>query len=83
MDLSDKAVVYYNPHALALKRLPDLDKDDVYKAFGKEGLIVTNDIDELLNILTNEHYENTCLLMSSSGNFDGLNLNLLADKLIK
>ncbi|MBO6116972.1 MAG: peptidoglycan synthetase [Bacteroidales bacterium] len=83
MELADKAVVYYNHHALELKRLPDLDKQKIYSSFAKDGLVVTDSKEELLRILTNEDYANTCLLMSSSGNFDGLDLNLLAEKVIR
>ncbi|MBR1627255.1 MAG: peptidoglycan synthetase [Bacteroidales bacterium] len=83
MESADKAVVYYNHHALELKRLPDLNKQAVYEAFDKDGLIVTDDKEELQKILESEDYTNCCLLMSSSGNFDGLNLDLLAEKIIK
>ena len=83
MESADKAVVYYNHHALELKRLPDLNKQAVYEAFDKDGLIVTDDKEELQKILESEDYTNCCLLMSSSGNFDGLNLDLLAEKRIK
>ena len=78
MDKADKAVVYYNHHALELKRLPDLDKQKIYDSFGKEGLSVTDNKEELINILKAEDYSNTCLLMSSSGNFDGLDLNIIS-----
>ena len=83
MDLADKAIVYYNHHALQLKRLPELDKQKVYQAFGQEGLTVTDSKEELEAILMRENYDNCCLLMSSSGNFDGLDLQSLSEKLIK
>ncbi len=83
MQLADKAIVYFNRHALELKRLPDLDKQVIYESFDKEGLVVTDSKEELKNILEKENYKNTCLLMSSSGNFDGLDLSALGTNLIK
>lgn len=83
MQLADKAIVYFNHHALELKRLPDLDKQVIYESFDKEGLIVTDSKEELKNILEKENYKNTCLLMSSSGDFDGLDLSALGMNLIK
>lgn len=83
MQLADKAIVYFNHHALELKRLPDLNKEGIYTSFDKEGLIVTDSKEELEDILKKEDYKNTCLLMSSSGNFDGLDLNAMAEDLIK
>ncbi|MBQ7984487.1 MAG: peptidoglycan synthetase, partial [Bacteroidales bacterium] len=68
---------------LQLKRLPELDKQKVYQAFGCEGLTVTDSKEELEAILMRENYDNCCLLMSSSGNFDGLDLQSLSEKLIK
>lgn len=83
MELADKAVVYYNHHALELKRLPDLEKEKIYSSFGKNDLTVTDSKEELVKILEAQDYSDTCLLMSSSGNFDGLDLDLLAEKVIR
>lgn len=83
MLLANKAIIYFNHHTIELKHLPDLNKHAIYSAFGKKGLIVTDNKKELQNILEAEDYHNTCLLLSSSGNFDGLDLNLLAQKVIR
>ncbi len=83
MEQADKAIVYYNHHALQLKRLPDLDKKEIYNSFNKDGLIVLDSKEELEKELLSGNYKDCSLLMSSSGNFDGLDLNLLAEKIIK
>lgn len=83
MDKADRAIVYYNHHALELKRLPELSKQKVYQAFAKEGLEVLTSTDDLKKELEQLDMKNTCLLMSSSGDFDGLDMDKLADKIIR
>jgi UDP-N-acetylmuramate: L-alanyl-gamma-D-glutamyl-meso-diaminopimelate ligase len=82
MDKADVAIVYYNHHAIELKRLPELNKDNVYKAFEKEDLKVFTSKEEVLDTLYKINWKDTNLLMMSSGNFDGIDFNKLADELI-
>ena len=51
MDKADVSMVYYNKHAIELKRLPDLNKQDVYEAFDKQGLKVYTDVKDMLTDL--------------------------------
>lgn len=82
LDSADKACVYFSAHALKLKRLPELDKQDIYKAFKKEGLEVFNDSSEMQDWLLDEKKTNTVFLMMSSGNFDGIKLDKLSKLLL-
>lgn len=75
MDLADKAFVFYNPHALMLKKLPMLDPDAVTKAFAKSGLRVITDKETLEKELNEINKRKSCFLMMSSGDFGGLDLN--------
>lgn len=75
MNKADISMVYYNKHAIELKRLPDLKKEDVYTAFGKKDLKVYTDTDSMLADLRKIEMKDVCVLMMSSGNFDGINLN--------
>lgn len=75
MDKADVSMVYYNKHAIELKRLPDLNKQDVYEAFDKQGLKVYTDIKDMLTDLHKIEMKDVCILMMSSGNFDGIDLN--------
>jgi len=74
LDLADHAAVFYSRHALELKRLPLLPKDKVAAGFGKAGLAVVTEKEELRNWLTQQSYKNVNLLLMSSGNFDGLTI---------
>jgi UDP-N-acetylmuramate: L-alanyl-gamma-D-glutamyl-meso-diaminopimelate ligase len=82
LDTADVAIVYYNPHTLAHKRLEPIEPDDVKKAFHRENLHVFTDQEALLKFLLSKKWENKNLLMMSSGTFGGLDLKGLATKII-
>ena len=82
MDRADVPCVYYSQHALRLKKLPDLDPEQVRQAFANERVQVFTDSRRLVEELHGMNWENTNLLMMSSGNFDGIDFNQLADELI-
>ena len=72
MDKADLAVVYFSPHALELKKLPMLLPEDIKKSFRKSGMLVFSDAGEFQQFLLKEKWDNSTLLIMSSGNFDGL-----------
>jgi UDP-N-acetylmuramate: L-alanyl-gamma-D-glutamyl-meso-diaminopimelate ligase len=75
LDDADQAVVFYSRHALELKRMPPLPAEKVIAGFGKPGLIVIQEKEELAAWLMQQSYKNVNLLLMSSGDFDGLNLS--------
>ena len=81
MEKADVAVVYFSPHALALKKLPMLSLDDIKESFRKQGLLVFSESDKFQEFLLGQEYTNTNLLLMSSGNYDGLNVKNFAEKL--
>lgn len=81
MDKADKALVYFNPHALKIKRLAPITKEMVRQAFGRDDLIVFDDSSEMLETLYATKWENTNLLFMSSGNFDGWDINKIAERI--
>jgi UDP-N-acetylmuramate: L-alanyl-gamma-D-glutamyl-meso-diaminopimelate ligase len=83
MKQADEAVVFYSKHALELKRLPELPKDKVLEGFGKDGLVVLNDKNELAGWLAQQSYKNANLLLMSSGNYDGIDMPTFAKQIIK
>lgn len=78
MDLADTAVIYFSNHALELKRLSSLSTEDVSNAFERNNLLVFNEKDKLEKFLISHSWNNTNLLMMSSGNFDGIDLKQLS-----
>jgi len=81
MDKADVAIVFFSPHALALKKLPMLSPDDIIHSFSKQGLLVFSDADQFQQYLLGESWQNTNLLLMSSGNFDGMNVKEFAGAL--
>ncbi len=75
---ADKAVVFYSPDAVAIKGLEKIDKEQILKAFKREDLIVFTDPLAFKHFIDNENFENSSLLLMSSGNYGGLNLDELA-----
>lgn len=83
LDMADIPVVYFNPHAIQMKKLPPLSTDAVRSAFGDSRIRVYNDSSLLRRDLEAIGFENKNLLMMSSGDFDGLKLEDLAQRLVK
>jgi UDP-N-acetylmuramate: L-alanyl-gamma-D-glutamyl-meso-diaminopimelate ligase len=81
MDPADEAAVFYSRHALELKRMPELPKDAVLRGFATEGLQVFNERGELEDWLRQMEYDGSVVLLMSSGNYDGLDLNELGRRI--
>ena len=77
MGNADEAVVFYSSHALELKRMPALPAEKVKQGFAKDNLIVINKKEELEQFLNDQNYSNANLLLMSSGNYDGLDIQNL------
>lgn len=80
MKACDQAIVYFDPEKVKNKNLPALSEDDVKAAFADSKLKVFTEKENLSNFLKSQSWDNTNLLMMSSGNFGGLNLTDLIPK---
>lgn len=81
MDEADTAIVFYSPHTVALKKLAAISSEDIIKGFERSDLIVLTDKAELEKLLLTYTWKDNNLLMMSSGNFDGLEVKVLAEKI--
>ena len=79
LQAADEAIVFFNRHTFEIKKLPLLDKQEVAQYFSHPNLLVFTDNTELTAHLKGINYEKTNLLMMSSGNFGGMNLNNMAN----
>lgn len=82
LDKADEAMVYFNPKAVAHKKLPPLEEETVAQAFGRSDLQVLTQADMVLDRLVAERNNDTVYLLMSSGNFDGKDLNEWASILV-
>ena len=78
---TDEAFVYYNPENIAHKRLKEFDIQTVKLAFGGNVQVFTSS-EMMRQALAKINYDNTALLLMSSGNFDGINLEKFAQELL-
>lgn len=82
MDKADEAIIYFNPKTIAHKGLAEITKQQVFEAFGRDDIRVFTESKEVIDAVKDHKWENKNLLMMSSGNFDGIVFEELANKLI-
>ena len=82
MKEADIAYVYFNPKVIEHKRLTPITKNEVRDAFGTKNVEVFTESEALQERLKSLNYNNTALLMMSSGTFDGINVKEFAQKLL-
>jgi UDP-N-acetylmuramate: L-alanyl-gamma-D-glutamyl-meso-diaminopimelate ligase len=83
MNKADIPVVFFDPHAIALKKLPPITIEDVKQGFDLPNLQVFINPIDLETFIRSNDFKNKNLLMMSSGNFGGINLKLLASELVR
>ncbi len=82
MDAADRAIVFYDPHAVQLKRLPAIPPERIQRAFGRPDVQVMNDPIAVMGAVRKDRKEESVLLMMSSGNFGGVDLQALSEAFI-
>ena len=83
LDNADIAKIFFSPHALQLKKLPPISKEQVKEAFGNPDAEVYTDSKNLLDDLRLINWKNKNLLMMSSGNFEGIDFNQLGMQIVE
>ncbi len=71
---ADRAIVFFDPHALKIKNMESISHDQIKKAFNDSELEVYDDPQQLAQMLYELQTQNATLLFMSSGNFGGLEL---------
>lgn len=79
---ADVPVVYYNPKTVEKKQLEAITDTEVQSAFNNKNIQVFTDSKLLQKFLESQNWENTNLLMMSSGDFDGINLDHLGQSIL-
>ncbi len=81
MNLADEALVYFNPRTVAHKKLKKVSPEQVHHYFNRKDLKVYTKSEEVTQYLKSKNWNNSVLLMMSSGNFDGVDFNVLANEI--
>jgi UDP-N-acetylmuramate: L-alanyl-gamma-D-glutamyl-meso-diaminopimelate ligase len=83
MDQADEAIVFFNPEVVKHKKLPEITVSQVKDGFQNETLQVFTDNQQLLKELHTKKISDTVLLIMTSGNFSGIQIQDLANELIQ
>lgn len=81
MNDADIAIVYIDAKTFEQKKMQPLTEQDIKQAFEDDRLLYFDNQQELLAYLTGLNYQQTNLLMMSSGTYAGLDLHQLANQL--
>lgn len=80
MAMADTAIVYYSPEVVKHKKLEPISPEQVAAGFGGN-VVVMNETQDVLAFIRSQDWKNSALLMMSSGNFDGIDYDQLAEEL--
>ncbi|WP_299115264.1 UDP-N-acetylmuramate--L-alanine ligase [uncultured Winogradskyella sp.] len=75
IDAAGKAVVFYSPHAVEIKKLEEVSHQQIADAFERDDLIIYTNPQDFKDFLFSQNFENKALLLMSSGNYGGLDFD--------
>jgi UDP-N-acetylmuramate: L-alanyl-gamma-D-glutamyl-meso-diaminopimelate ligase len=75
LDAADVAVVFYSPDAVKIKQLEEVTYEQIAQSFQREDLIIYTNPADFKNFLFSQNFDNSALLLMSSGNYGGLNFD--------
>lgn len=82
MNLADIGIVYYNPEAVEHKKLSPITSEMIFKSFNREDLEIFSNSKLLIDRLLTIENSDTQFLLMSSGNFNGIDIEQLANKIV-
>ncbi len=79
LNSADEAVVFYSPEAVAIKQLDAVSEEQIKRAFNQSNLKVYTNPTAFKEYLFSQQFDNKTLLLMSSGNYGGLDLETLKE----
>ncbi|WP_291966185.1 UDP-N-acetylmuramate--L-alanine ligase [Maribacter sp.] len=79
---ADEAVIFFLPESVAIKKLEAVTPTQISEAFQREDLNIFTDARSFHEFVKNKKYSNSTLLLMSSGNYGGLNLEELRNIIV-
>jgi len=83
MNEADIAAVFYDKETLYHKKMPLLNQDFVRDSFGNPHLNIFTDRESLQHFLLAQEWKGKNLLLMSSGNFGGMNVEEISKKILE
>jgi len=81
MDQADEAIVYFSHDVVKHKKLEPITVEMVKNAFGGKVKVMT-ETSEVLNYIKDQKWNDSVLLMMSSGTFDGIEYEKLGEQIV-
>lgn len=75
LEKADRAIVFFNDHAIAMKKMKPLDKEFVKECFDHSNISVASSKQELMEYVNGVDFSNGNTIFMTSGNFDKLDFN--------
>ncbi|MHB0754279.1 UDP-N-acetylmuramate--L-alanine ligase [Polaribacter sp. M15] len=75
LNFADKAVVFYSPHAVKIKKLKEVTHHQIANAFERDDIRVYTNPAEFKDFLFAESLAKTAVVLMSSGNYGGLDFD--------
>ncbi len=72
LDAADEAAVFYSPDAVKIKGLEEVTAEQIAQAFKRADVMIFTDPKTFQDYLFAQNFENSALLLMSSGNYGGL-----------
>lgn len=79
LDKADEAVVFYSPEAVAIKKLENVEEKDIKEAFQHSNLKIYTNPQLFQEYLKAQNFDNSTLLLMSSGNYGGLDFDTISE----
>jgi UDP-N-acetylmuramate: L-alanyl-gamma-D-glutamyl-meso-diaminopimelate ligase len=79
---ADEAVIFYLPESVAIKKLKEVTPGQISEAFQRKDLKIFTDAKSFHDFLEHQDYKNSTLLLMSSGNYGGFDLNKLKNMMV-
>lgn len=77
LDAADEAVIFYLPESVAIKKLKEVTPTQISDAFQRKDLNIFTVATSFHEFIENKAYDNSTLLLMSSGNYGGFDLQKL------
>ena len=72
---ADEAIVFFLPESVKIKKLKEVTPAQISASFERSDLKIFTDANAFKDFIYGQNYDNTVLLLMSSGNYGGLDLN--------
>jgi UDP-N-acetylmuramate: L-alanyl-gamma-D-glutamyl-meso-diaminopimelate ligase len=82
MDSADLGMIFFSPETIAHKKLPPITTEAIFKAFQRNDLEVFHTTKQLEERILSINSKDSVFAFMSSGNYGGLNLQQLANKIL-